>query len=154
MRRDDQLPALLNELLGHELTAVNQYLLHASTCERWGYQRLAEKLHEESAGERTHADMLIERILFLEGTPDMQRYGTIRGGATVKEMLEAALALEYEAIAALEAGIAKARALGDNATEDLLTQILVAENDDTQWIESQLELMRQVGQQTYLAQQL
>ena len=154
MRGNDEVIALLGELLTNELTAKNQYLLHAATCERWGYLRLAEKLREESKGEGSHADLLIERILFLEGTPNLQRYNTVHGGATVKELLEADLAMEYDAIAALDAAIGKCRALGDHATEDLLTRIVVAEQDDTQWIEAQLELMRQLGEQTYLAQQL
>lgn len=98
--------------------------------------------------------MLIERILFLEGAADMQRYDAIRGGSSVKELLERDLELEYSAIAALEQGIARSRALHDNATEDLLTKILVSEQEDTQWLESQLELMRQMGEQNYLAQQI
>src|SRR5688572_6501192 len=102
MRGNDELIALLNDLLTNELTAINQYLLHAATCERWGYHRLAAKLRDESTGESSHADMLIERILFLEGTPNAQRYNTVHGGVTVKELLEADLAMEYAAIAALE----------------------------------------------------
>ena len=154
MKRTDEILVLLGELLANELTAINQYLLHAETCEHWGYRRLGEKLREESAGEASHRDVLVDRILFLEGAPDLSRYHPLRTGATVKEMLEGDLALEYAAIAALEAAIAKCRALGDNATEDLLTRILVDEQDDTHWIESQLELVRQVGEQNYLARQL
>lgn len=154
MRGNDEILALLGELLANELTAINQYILHAATCADWGYHRLADKLREESGGERGHADLLIERILFLEGVPDLMRYHPIQRGQTVREMLEHDLAMEYAAIAALDAGIATARARGDHATEDLLTRILVAEQDDTQWIEAQLALMRQVGEANYLAQQL
>ena len=154
MQGNAEVLALLNELLRHELTAINQYLLHAETCGRWGYEQLASKLREESAGEREHADMLIERILFLDGVPDLQRYDTIRPGDTVKAQLEHDVQLEYAAIAKLNDGIAKCRACGDNATEDLLTKILASEQDDTQWLESQLELIRQVGEQNYLAQRI
>lgn len=154
MRGNDDVLALLGELLAHELTAINQYLLHAETCANWGYHQLAEKLREESEGERRHASTLIERMLFLEGAPDLGRYHPIRGGRSVKELLERDLEVEYSVIAALNDGIAKSRTCGDNATEDLLTRILVAEQDDTHWLEAQLELIRQVGEQNYLAQQI
>jgi len=154
MRGNEALLGLLGELLANELTAINQYLLHGEMCEHWGYRRLATKLRDESAGERSHADMLIDRILFLEGTPDLARYHALRSGSTVKELLESDIQLEYAAIAALEQAITRSRALGDNATEDLLVKILVAEQDDTHWLESQLELVRQLGEQNYLAQQL
>ena len=154
MRGKSEVLALLGELLAHELTAINQYLLHAETCANWGFRALGAKLREESEGERQHAAMLIERILFLEGVPDLGRYHAIGTGATVKELFERDLELEYTAIGALESGIVTSRSNGDNATEDLLTRILVAEQDDTHWLESQLELMRQIGEQNYLAQQL
>jgi bacterioferritin len=154
MLGNQEVLALLNELLTNELTAINQYFLHAKMCGDWGYEQLAAKLREESLGETEHADALMERILFLEGAPNMQRYHTIISGKTVKEQLEANLEREYAAIAALNQGIAKSRELGDNATEDLLTTILVAEQEDTQWLESQLELMSQMGEQNYLAQQI
>ena len=154
MRGKEEVLALLGELLANELTAINQYLLHAETCADWGYLAIAEKLRGDSDGERKHAAMLIERILFLEGAPDLGRYHPIAKGATVKELFERDLELEYTAIAALEAGIVTSRSNDDNATEDLLTRILVAEQDDTHWLESQLELIRQIGEQTYLAQQL
>jgi bacterioferritin len=154
MKGHNDVVALLGELLANELTAVNQYLLHAETCANWGYHRLAEKLREEAEGERQHASKLIERMMFLDGAPDLRRYHAIRGGTSVKELLERDLEMEYAAITALDNGIALCRARGDNATEHLLTEILTSEVDDTQWIESQLELMRQVGEQNYLAQQL
>lgn len=154
MRSNDEVLTLLNDLLTNELSAVNQYLLHAETCDNWGYSRLATKLREASLEERKHADLLIERILFLEGTPNVQRYHAIRAGASVKEQLERDLELEYAAIAALNDGIAKARDCRDNATEDLLTTIIVCEQDDAHWIEAQLELIRQVGEHNYLAQQM
>ena len=131
--------AVLADLLANELTAINQYLLHGKLCGNWGYRKLADKLHEEAGGEREHADKLIERILFLEGMPDMQRYNTIESGKSVKDLFERDLAMEYAAIAALDKAIETCRTAGDNASEDLLTKILVAEQDDTQWLESQLE---------------
>ena len=154
MKGKDEVLTVLGDLLANELTAINQYLLHGKTCDNWGFHRLGDKLVEEASGEREHADKLIERILFLEGTPDLQRYHTVQAGATVKDLLELDLQMEYAAIAALNDGIAKCRANGDNGTEDLLTRILVAEQDDTNWIEAQLELIRQLGEQNYLAQQL
>jgi bacterioferritin len=128
--------------------------LLAEMCADWGYHGLAVKLREESEGERRDATMLIERILFLEGTPDLGRLHAIATGTTVKALFERDLAMEYTAIAAYEAGIVTSRERGDNATEDLLTKILVSEQEDTHWLEAQLELMRQIGEQNYLAQQL
>ena len=154
MKGNDEVLTLLNELLAHELTAINQYLLHAKMCENWGYPQIAAKLRDESSDETRHAASLIERILFLEGAPNMQRYHTVRAGQTVKDQFEANLQVEYAVIAALNDAIAKTRECGDNATEDLLTKILVSEQDDTYWLESQLELIRQVGEQNYLAQQI
>jgi bacterioferritin len=154
MKGNADVVALLNDLLTHELTAVNQYLGHAKSCENWGYGRLAVRLHAQSIDERQHADLLIARILFLEGTPDLQRYETVQTGQTVREQLEHDLRLEHAAIAMLDGGIEKCRARGDNASEDLLTRILVSEQEDTHWLESQLELIRQIGEQNYLAQQI
>lgn len=154
MKGNGDVLALLGDLLANELTAINQYILHGKLCGDWGYHRLEQKLIEEASGEREHADKLIERILFLEGTPDMQRYHPIQSGGSVKELLERDLAMEYGAIGALNAGIELCRTHGDNASEDLLMTILVAEQGDTQWIEAQLELMRQAGEANYLAQQL
>jgi len=154
MKGNDAVLALLADLLANELTAINQYILHAQICKNWGYHRLGDKLAEEAAGEREHADRLIERILFLEGAPDLQRYHEIRGGAVVKELLEADLAMEYDAIRALETAIATCRANADNGSEDLLMKILVSEQEDTHWIEAQLMQMRELGEQNYLAQQL
>ena len=146
--------AVLAELLANELTATNQYLLQSEMCANWGYPRLAEKLREESDGERGDATMLVERMLFLEGTPDLGRHHAIREARSVKEMLERDLELEYAQIALLERAIATCRDQGDNGTEDRLVKLLVSEQADAQWLEAQLELIRQVGEQNYLAQQL
>jgi bacterioferritin len=154
MKGNDQILQLLNDLLTNELTAINQYFVHAKMCENWGYERLAHKIREESIDEMKHADQLISRILFLEGVPNLQKLNKLRVGETVKEQLESDLQLEYAAIGVLNQGIATARSIGDNATEDLFTRILVSEEEHTDWLETQLELIRQVGEQNYLTQQI
>ena len=154
MKGNEELLTLLNQLLTNELTAINQYFIHAKMCENWGYERLAHKLRDESIDEMKHADQVISRILFLEGVPNLQKLNKLRVGETVKEQFESDLQLEYAAIAALNQGIAKTREYGDNATEDLFTRILVSEEEHTDWLETQLELIKQVGEQNYLAQQI
>ena len=154
MKGNDQILSLLSDLLTNELTAINQYFVHAKMCQNWGYERLASKIREESIDEMKHADMVISRILFLEGVPNLQKLNKLRVGETVKEQLESDLQLEYNAIHFLNEGIAAARTIGDNASEDLFTRILVSEEEHTDWIETQLELIRQVGEQNYLSQQI
>ena len=154
MKGNDQVLSLLSDLLTNELTAINQYFVHAKMCQNWGYERLASKIREESIDEMKHADMVISRILFLEGVPNLQKLNKLRVGETVKEQLESDLQLEYTAIGFLNQGIKACRDVGDNATEDLMTRILVSEEHHTDWLETQLELIRQVGEQNYLAQQM
>jgi len=154
MKGSAKIIELLNNALTKELTAINQYFIHAKMCENWGFERLAHKVREESIDEMRHADLVISRILFLEGVPNMQRYHKLRVGETVKEQFESDLQLEYAAIAFLNQGIDAARRANDNATEDLFTRILVGEEQHTDWLETQLELIRQVGEQNYLAQQM
>src|SRR5262245_57017131 len=154
MKGNSDVLELLNQLLTNELTAINQYFIHAKMCENWGFDRLAHKIREESIDEMKHADQVISRILFLEGVPNMQRYHKLHVGETVKEQLESDLQLEYAAIAFLNQGVQAARNCGDNASEDLFTRILVSEEAHTDWLETQLELIRQVGDQNYLAQQM
>jgi bacterioferritin len=154
MKSNEEILVLLNSLLTNELTAINQYFVHAKMCANWGFERLAAKIRAESVDEMRHADEVISRILFLEGVPNLQRYHKLHVGETVKEQLESDLQLEYTAIGFLNQGITKARELGDNATEAMMTKILVGEEEHTDWLESQLELIRRVGEQNYLAQQL
>ena len=154
MKGNEEVLALLNQLLTNELTAINQYFIHAKMCENWGYERLAAKVREESIDEMRHADLVISRILFLEGVPNLQRYHKLRVGETVKEQLESDLQVEYAAIQFLNQAIEVSRKTGDNATEDLMTKILVGEEQHTDWLETQLELIRQVGEQNYLALQM
>src|SRR5215475_11481886 len=154
MKGDEKVLTLLNDLLTNELTAINQYFVHAKMCQNWGYSRLAAKIRDEAFDEMRHADQVISRILFLEGVPNLQRYHKLHVGETVKEQLESDLQLEYAAIAFLNQGIDTARKANDNATEDLFTRILVGEEEHTDWLETQLELIRQVGEQNYLSQQM
>jgi bacterioferritin len=154
VKGNEEVLNLLNQLLTNELTAINQYFVHAKMCQNWGYERLAGKIREESIDEMRHADEIISRILFLEGVPNLQRYHKLHVGETVREQLESDLQLEYAAIAFLNQGIDAARRAYDNASEDLMTKILVSEEVHTDWIETQLELIRQIGEQNYLAQQL
>jgi len=145
---------ILNDLLTNELTAINQYFIHAKMCRNWGYLRLAEKVRAESIDEMKHADEVIERILFLDGIPNLQKLNKLHVGQTVKEQLESDLQLEYSAIKFLNDGVTAARKAGDTGSEELMRKILVGEEEHADWLESQLELIRQVGEQNYLAQQL
>jgi bacterioferritin len=150
----DQVIQLLNDVLTAELTAINQYWIHARMCENWGYARLWEKVRAESLGEMKHADRLVERILYLEGVPNLQKLGKVNVGQTVKEQFRLDLEVEKTAIKALNAGIETARSLGDNGTRDLLESILEGEEEHANWLEAQLTLIDQVGEANYLAQQI
>jgi len=154
MRGHDDIIELLNEVLTAELTAVNQYFLDAKMLANWGYERLGSKFHDESIDEMKDADHLIERILYLDGMPNLQRLSTIRVGETAPEKLRLALDLEKEAIERLNRGIALCVERGDNGSRELLDDILSGEEDHADWLESQLELISQVGEAHYLAQQI
>ena len=154
MKGHDQVIQLLNDVLTAELTAINQYWIHARMCENWGYARLWEKVRAESLGEMKHADRLVERILYLEGVPNLQKLGKVNVGQTVKEQFRLDLEVEKTAIMALNAGIETARGLGDNGTRDLLESILEGEEEHANWLEAQLTLIDQVGEANYLAQQI
>jgi bacterioferritin len=154
MRGNAKLIEVLNEILTAELTAINQYFIHAKMCENWGYRRLAEHIRGESIGEMKHADRLIERILYLEGVPNVQRLGKVRVGETVAEQFKLDYKVEEEAIPRLNKAIALAVEVSDNGTRDLLEEILESEEEHADWIEAQLELIKQVGEQNYLAQQI
>jgi len=154
MKGHDDIIELLNDVLTAELTAVNQYFLDAKMFDNWGYERLGKRFREESIDEMKDADALIERILFLEGLPNLQRLGTVRVGETPVEKLQLALDLEAEAIDRLNRGIARSVELGDNGTRELLEEILTGEESHADWLETQLELVRQVGDAHYLAQNI
>ncbi len=154
MKGHDKVIDLLNDVLTGELTAINQYFIHARMCENWGYQRLWKKVRAESIGEMKHADQLIARILYLEGVPNLQRLGKVNVGQTVLEQLKLDLEVEKAAVKALNAGIELSRSLDDNGSRELLERILVAEEDHANWIEAQLTLIAQAGEANYLAQQI
>jgi bacterioferritin len=154
MKGDPKIITLLNEVLTGELTAVNQYFLHSRMCRNWGYAHLAEHIYKESIDEMKHADELIERVLFLEGLPNVQRLSKILVGQTVVEILKYDLEVEMAAVPLLNGGIKTCRDLGDNGSEDLLRRILVAEEHHVDWLEAQLALVQQVGEQNYLSQQI
>lgn len=145
---------LLNESLTAELTAVNQYFLDGKMFANWGFERLGSKFREESIGEMKDADRLIERILYLDGMPNLQRLSTVRVGETPAEKLALALELEHEAIERLNRGIAACVGHADNGSRELLEDILEGEEEHADWLESQLELINQVGEAHYLAQQI
>jgi bacterioferritin len=154
MKGNDEVVRLLNDVLTAELTAINQYFIHARMCENWGYERLWKKIRAESIDEMKHADQIIQRILFLEGVPNLQKLSKVNVGQTVPEQLNLDYDVEKEAIARLNAGIETARAQGDNGSRELLEKILVGEEDHANWLEAQLELIKQVGEANYLAQQI
>jgi bacterioferritin len=145
---------LLNDVLTGELTAINQYFIHAKMQANWGYKRLADASRDESIDEMKHAEKVMERILYFDGTPNMQRLSPVRVGETPGEQLRLDLELEKEAIPRLNAGIAAAVAAGDNGTRELLESILVDEEEHADWLETQLGLIEQLGETNYLAQQL
>jgi bacterioferritin len=154
MRRDPAIVELLNEVLTAELTSINQYFVDSKMLANWGYEPLAKHYYDESIDEMKDADVLIERILFLDGVPNLQRLSTVRVGETVPEKLQLALNLECESIERLNLGIAKCVELADNGTRELLEHILDGEEDHADWLETQLGLIEQIGEPNYLAQQL
>jgi bacterioferritin len=145
---------LLNEVLTAELTAINQYFVDARMCANWGYQRLADHIRADSVDEMRDAEGLIDRILYLEGVPNLQRLGTVRVGESVPEKLRLALDVEKEAIERLNRGIALCVTNGDNGSRELLEHILEGEEEHADWLEAQLDLIDQVGEANYLAQQI
>ena len=154
MRGEDSLIELLNEVLTAELTSINQYFVDAKMLDNWGYERLARHFREESIDEMKDADELIERILYLEGVPNLQRYGNVTVGETVAEQLELDLVVEKAAVERYNRGIELAVAKHDNGTRELLEQRLVGEESHADWLETQIELIRQIGIEQYLAQQI
>jgi bacterioferritin len=145
---------LLNEVLTAELTAINQYFIHAKMCENWGFGRLAEKIREESIDEMKDAEAVIDRILYLEGVPNLQRLGSVMVGETVPEQFELDLAVEVAAVERYNRGIALAVEHRDNGTRELFERRLVGEEHHADWLETQLQLIRQVGVENYLTTQI
>ena len=145
---------VLNEVLTGELTAINQYFIHAKMCGDWGYDKLHQKVRHESIDEMKHAEALMERILYLGGIPNVQRLGKINVGETVEEQLKLDLALENEAVPRLRDGINICVRDNDFGSRSLLEDILVSEEEHIDWLEAQLELIEQIGINNYLSQQI
>lgn len=152
MKGDPKVIEYLNLCLKRELTAINQYYLHSKMCENWGYTKMAAYMKKESIEEMTHADLLMQRILYLEGIPNMMDMYPIHVGSTVKEQLENDYKLEADAIPSLNEAIAYCTSVGDNGSRELFKQILLDEEHHFDWLEAQFLLIEQVGIQNYLAQ--
>ena len=154
MQGNPKVVAALNEALKEELTAINQYFLHAEMCENWQYVRLAAHIKKESIDEMKHAEALIERILFLDATPNLTSPMQLTIGRNVKTQLESDLKLEVEAVAMYNRFVGLARDEGDNASRELFERLLKEEEAHVDWLEAQLHQLRELGYERYLSQQL
>jgi bacterioferritin len=154
MQGDAEVIEILNDVLTAELTAINQYFIHAEMCENWHYQRLAKHIRKESIEEMKHAEELIERVLYLEGVPNMQRYMRITVGKSVPEQHHFDLDLERDAVARLNRGLEVCRSKGDNGSRMLLEKILGDEEGHIDWLEAQIQQIQDMGLENYLAQQI
>jgi bacterioferritin len=154
MKGNKRVIEALNDILTAELTGINQYFLHAKMCTNWGYGRIAKKNREESISEMKHAEELIERILYLDGVPNLQKLDKIMVGESVPEQMKLDLALEVAAVARLNKAIALCTDVGDNGSREMLEHILVSEESHLDWLEVQLGLVKQLGETAYLAEQM
>ena len=154
MQGDTDIIAALNDILTSELTAINQYFVHYKMLENWGYFRIAKKKREESIEEMKHADKLIERILYLDGVPNLQRLGSVRVGQEPIEMHKVDLTLEQEAVARLNKAIVLCLDKRDAGTRELLEHVLAEEEDAIDWLEAQLKIVADIGRERYLSEQL
>ena len=154
MKGDAKVIEFLNKALYNELTAINQYFLHAKMLKNWGLKELADHEYEESIDEMKHADKLSERILFLDGLPNFQALGKLRIGENPREVLNADLALELDALPLLRDAIKHCESVNDYVSRKLFADILESEEEHIDWIETQLALIERIGEQNYLAQQI
>ena len=154
MKGDVNVIKALNEVLTGELTAINQYFLHARMCKNWGYLRIADFTYKESIEEMKHAQNLLDRILFLEGIPNLQKLDKINIGENVKEQFDSDLALEFIAINRLKTAIDICYAAKDHTSRELLEHILADEENHVDWLEAQLGIVKDIGLENYLSQQL
>jgi len=153
MQGNPKVIASLNEALKEELTAINQYFLHAEMCENWHYHRLGDYIKKQSIDEMKHAETLIERILFLDAVPNMTELMRLNIGQNVKDQLQADLKLELNAVAMYNRGIEVARQEGDNASRELFERLLKDEEAHVDWLEAQLHQIKEIGYERYLSQQ-
>lgn len=154
MKGNAEVIKALNEVLRKELTGINQYFIHSKMCKNWGYTVLEGVAWKESIEEMKHADQIIQRILFLDGTPNLSAYDKISVGSTVKQQLENDLGLEEGALVVLKAGIKTCFDANENASRELLEHILVDEEEHVDWIEAQLHQIKEIGYENFLAQQI
>ena len=154
MKGDAEILKILQEVLSAELTAINQYFIHARMLRNWHYMRLADHTEKESIGEMKHAQEAMDRILYFDGIPNMQKYMKINVGKTVPEMMKLDLSLEHDAVRRLNHGIALATQKADNGTRALFEKILVSEEEHIDWLEGQIQQIKDMGVENYLAQQI
>ena len=152
--KDDVVISILNDVLTNELTSINQYFIHAELCQHWGFQRLYKFVRAQSIDEMKHAEKVMERILYLDGVPNMQRLGKVNVGETVKEQFLLDQKLEAEAVVRLTDGIKQCSERGDHGSRMLLEEILQSEEEHLDWLDAQLDLIEQTGEQNYLAAQI
>lgn len=154
MQGNAKVIAALNEALKEELTAINQYFLHAEMCENWHYKKLADHIRKESIDEMRHAELLIERILFLDGLPNMTELMQLSVGSNVQAQIESDLKLEVNAVAMYNRFVQLARDEGDNASRELFERLLRDEETHVDWLEAQVHQIKELGYERYLSQQI